>query len=174
MAYKRAFLALTIGCVLTITSTVASAIGLVTPQADNQDSSYLGVKWKLGQLSSPELSLGFRHAQVDADGDVEGNDFSMTFDIFDGFAPGEIRAKYLNGEQDLQGELSLGYDFSSGYFAGVSGQGSLVNLGVDYLYKADSPFVPYFQLNTVQEYDDAACPQNWVYNSGLCSPNDPD
>ncbi len=170
MAKIRSLLAASFGCILGFTASVSHAISYVAPEVDNQDRPYVGFKWMLNDIASPEFSLGFRHAQVNADGDVEGNDLSMTFDIMDGFSFDEIRAKYLNGGQDLQGEFSLGYDFTSGYFAGVSGQGPVLNLGVDYLFKAESPFDPYFMFNTIKKYDDPACPQNWNFSSGLCYP----
>jgi lipid-binding SYLF domain-containing protein len=122
---------------------------------------------------TPELVLGFRHAQVDANGDTDGGDVSMSFNLVGGVTPGKLRAKYFNGQEKVQSEVGAGYDFTHGLFAGVSVQGPYTNIGVDYLFYTSSPFEPFSMLNTLKTNDKPAattCPVTWAYssNDSLC------
>ncbi|MDO7597578.1 MAG: hypothetical protein MUR51_07840, partial [Pseudomonadota bacterium] len=83
-----------------------------------------------------ELVLGFRHAQVDANGKIDRGDISMSFNLVGGVTPVKLRAEYFNVPEKVQSEVVSGYDFSHGLFAGVSAQGPYSNNGVDYLLNA--------------------------------------
>ena len=113
---------------------------------------YAGLKWTLGQGITPSAVIGFRHANVEAGGHVDGGDISMSFDFVGGFQLGKLRAKYLNGQENVQGELGGGYDFSkNGLFAGASVQGPFVNFGADLGFGGG--FEPYVMINTLRKYN---------------------
>ena len=110
-----------------------------------------GFKWTFGKTMASELVLGFRHAQVDANGKIDRGDISMSFNLVGGVTPVKLRAEYFNVPEKVQSEVVSGYDFSHGLFAGVSAQGPYSNNGVDYLLNASSLFEPFFMLNTLQK-----------------------
>ncbi|MDO7596492.1 MAG: hypothetical protein MUR51_02215 [Pseudomonadota bacterium] len=173
MSIKKLSLALGLAVLLPM-----SATAIVFPVAptgggtDTVNRGYAALKWTFGKTMTPEFVLGFRHAQVDANGDTDGGDISMSFNLVGGVTPGKLRAKYFNGQEKVQSEVGAGYDFSNGLFAGISLQGPYSNIGVDYLFKASSPFEPFFMLNTLKTNDKPAattCPANYVYTAGQCS-----
>ena len=144
--------------VLLSSNAMAGFIGfaptLVTSPSSTSQSvnrGYAGLKWTLGQGITPSAVIGFRHANVEAGGHVDGGDISMSFDFSGGFQLGKLRAKYLNGQQNVQGELGGGYDFGkNGLFAGASVQGPFVNAGADLSF--NSGFEPYVMINTLRKY----------------------
>ena len=113
---------------------------------------YAGLKWTLGQGITPSAVIGFRHANVESGGHVDGGDISMSFNFAGGFQLGKLRAKYLNGQENVQGELGGGYDFAkNGLFAGASVQGPFVNVGADLGF--NSGFEPYVMINSLRKYN---------------------
>lgn len=79
----------------------------------NVDNGYAGLKWTLGESFIPELVVGFRHANVGSNGETYGGDISFSFRVWGGLQPGQIRLKYFNGADYLQGEVGGGYDFKT-------------------------------------------------------------
>lgn len=153
--------------------------GVAGSATDTVNRGYAGLKWTLGEGLTPAFVVGYRHARVESNGDTRGGDVSFSFNLLNGFQPGKLRAKYFNGQENLQGEVGAGYDFTKGIFAGVSAQGPFVNLGVDYLFNAGAPFEPYLMLNTLRKYDKphggsttttTSCPPSYILNAGtgLC------
>lgn len=162
----------------TITTT-----GIAGSNTDTVNRGYAGLKWTLGEGLTPAVVVGYRHARVESNGDTQGGDVSFSFNLLNGFQPGKLRAKYFNGQENLQGEVGAGYDFTKGIFAGVSAQGPHINLGADYLFNAAAPFEPYLMLNTLREYDKprggsttttTSCPSSYILNpiTGQCVYND--
>jgi len=152
----------------TITTSGASTVGV--------DNGYAGLKWTLDGGFAPAIVVGYRHAEVTTGGNAQGADVSFSFNIFNGFEPGKLRVKYFNGQENIQGEVGAGYDFSKGLFAGIGAQGPFSNLGVDYNFTDSNHWEPYFIINTLGEYDKPSrntiisCPANSTYNNatGLC------
>ena len=141
---SNAMAGIPIGFAPTLVTTPGSA-------SQNVNRGYAGLKWTLGQGITPSAVIGFRHANVEAGGHVDGGDISMSFNFAGGFQLGKLRAKYLNGQENVQGELGGGYDFTkNGLFAGASVQGPFVNAGADLGF--NSGFEPYVMINTLRKY----------------------
>ena len=125
------------------------------------DSGYGGLKWTFGSWV-PEVVAGYRHAEVNSSGATQGGDLSLAFKIhptlpLDSMIEvGQLRLKYFNGLDYLQGEAGAGYDFSKkGFFAGIGAQGPYSNAGVDYNFSPSSvgsTFSPYLMFNSLGIY----------------------
>ena len=82
----------------------------VEKNSRNDNTIYVGINWNFGVRDGATAVLGYRDAQVDKHSNVDGWKVEATF-VLSG-APmgfGELRAKYLKGERDVQGELGLGF-----------------------------------------------------------------
>lgn len=159
------------GLPATVTTTVSGT-------TDTVDRGYAGLEWTLGEGLTPAVVVGYRHARVQSNGDTQGGDISFSFNVISGFHPGKLRAKYFNGQENVQGEVGGGFDFAKGVFAGVGVQGPYTNLGVDYLFTTGSPWEPYFMLNTLPGYDKPhgnttttmGCPTGYTLSGSSCFP----
>ncbi|MBQ0725588.1 MAG: hypothetical protein KBT51_09355 [Cycloclasticus sp.] len=175
MKMNKLFLILLLGFV-SVAANAGEVMVVVPPSytsdTDTDDSVYAGLKWTLNKGTKPEVVVGYRHARVKSNGDVDGGDLSFSFTLLDGFKPGKIRTKYFDGKEKAQGEVSVGYDFANGLFVGAGAKAPYSNLGVDYLLSADNPWEAYFILDTLKEYDvprkKANCPEGYTFNSGTC------
>tara|TARA_R110002096_G_scaffold152824_16_gene316180 strand:- start:2954 stop:3508 length:555 start_codon:yes stop_codon:yes gene_type:complete len=176
MKINKLFLILLLGFVSVAANAgeIMTVVPSYTSDTDTDDSVYAGLKWTLNKGTKPEVVVGYRHARVKSNGDVDGGDLSFSFTLLDGFKPGKIRTKYFDGKEKAQGEVSVGYDFANGLFVGAGAKAPYSNLGVDYLLSADNPWEAYFILDTLKEYDvprkDVNCPEGYGFNSrtGLC------
>ena len=118
--------------------------------SSNDNKVYAGLKWTLNEGIKPQAVIGFRHTNIGSDGHTDGGDISLSAKFIDGFQLDKTRLKYINGNNDVQGELGGGYDFTKGLFLGGSANGPYINLGVDYLIQAkDKSIDPYIMLNTL-------------------------
>ena len=118
--------------------------------SSNDNKVYAGLKWTLNEGIKPQAVIGFRHTNIGSDGHTDGGDISLSAKFIDGFQLDKTRLKYINGNNDVQGELGGGYDFTEGLFLGGSVNGPYINLGVDYLIQAkDKSIDPYIMLNTL-------------------------
>ena len=117
----------------------------------------------------PEAVLGFRHANINSNGDTDGGDISISAKFMDGIQPGQIRAKYFNGKENVQGELGGGYDFTQGIFGSLGVHAPYSNIGLD-LYPTVLKFDPYFQLDSIKGNDKAHpnCQNPYVWNGTEC------
>jgi len=77
------------------------------------------------------------------------------FDVAGGFKPGKLKLSYLDGKENMQGELGVGYDFLK--------TAPLVGLGVNIPHLAagvdgylSHGFVPYATLHTLGKFDKPA------------------
>jgi hypothetical protein len=138
---------------LTAPATPTTMVSGSGSSTDTVNRGYAGLKWTLGEGLTPAVVVGYRHARVQSNGDTQGGDVSFSLNLVDGVHPGKLRAKYFNGQENVQGEVGGGYDFTKGIFAGMGVQGPYTNLGVDYLFTAGSSWEPYFMLNTLKKYD---------------------
>ena len=116
----------------------------------NDNRAYAGLKWSLSGGIKPEAVLGFRHANINSSGDTDGGDISISAKFMDGFQPGQIRAKYFNGKEDVQGEVGGGYDFTQGIFGSLGVHAPYSNLGLDLLPNAETKFNPYVQVDSIK------------------------
>jgi len=136
----------------------------------NDNRAYAGLKWSLSGGIKPEAVLGFRHANINSNGDTDGGDISISAKFIDGIQPGQIRAKYFNGKEDVQGELGGGYDFTQGIFGGVSIHLPYSNVGLDLFPNAQTKFDPYVQIDTIKGNNKPHpnCPQSYYLNGSEC------
>ena len=71
----------------------------------NDNTVYVGINWNFGVRDGATAVLGYRDAKVKSNSNVDGWKVEATV-VLSG-APmgfGELRAKYLKGERDVQGE----------------------------------------------------------------------
>lgn len=140
---------------LTLISLMASPQLFAAPPpsittSTNDNRAYAGLKWSLSGGIKPEAVLGFRHANINSSGDTDGGDISISAKFMDGFQPGQIRAKYFNGKEDVQGEVGGGYDFTQGIFGSLGVHAPYSNLGLDLLPNAETKFNPYVQVDSIK------------------------
>ena len=108
----------------------------VEKKSRNDNTVYVGINWNFGARDGATAVIGYRDAKVKKNSNVEGWKVEGTW-VLSG-APmgfGEIRAKWLKGERDVQGELGAGFSGAHQAFllnAGV--QGPYINGNLDYLF----------------------------------------
>jgi hypothetical protein len=168
----------TLAFVLMLVSNITFAgciIPAIVPPSTNHNKAYAGLKWTLSGGIKPEAVLGFRHANISSNGDTDGGDISISAKFIDGIQPGQIRAKYFNGKEDVQGELGGGYDFTQGIFGGVGIHAPYSNLGLDLFPNAQTKFDPYVQIDTIKGNNkpNPSCPTDYIYRNGVCNDNRP-
>ena len=139
--------------------------GTSSSNTDSINRAYAGLKFTLNEGVKPEVVVGFRHSRVESSGDTQGGDISLSMKVFNVFQLGKIRAKYFNGQESVQGEVSGGWDFTKGFFAGLGVKAPYSNIGVDYLPKASNNFEPYIIIDTLKKNNkpnktqtDGSCP----------------
>lgn len=112
-----------------------------------QTKGYVGLNWTLGGGAVPALVLGVSRVKVKSDGDTDGARLAFYLDLARGFAPGALKLSYLNGKENLQGELGLGYNFAKAApMLGIGLNAPYVAAGFDaYL---NPGFVPYGLLHS--------------------------
>jgi len=114
--------------------------GTLPPTIDkrsrNDNSVYVGINWNFGARNGATAVLGYRDAKVKSNGNVDGYKVEATW-VLSG-APmgfGELRAKYLKGERNVQGEVGLGFSGAHEAFLINGGvQGPYINGNIDYLF----------------------------------------
>lgn len=119
-------------------------------QSSIHNSIYAALKWTFGESFKPEAILGYRHAKVDSSGDTDGADLSISAKLVNGLELGKFRAKYFNGNDDVQGEVGGGFDFNKGFFTGIGVHAPYSNLGIDLIPYAKDRVEPYLQLDTIK------------------------
>jgi hypothetical protein len=132
-----------------------------------------GFKWTLdSKVTSPEIVVGFRHADVDLNDDTQGGDISFSFGILDGLTLEKLGTKYFNGNETIQAEIGASYNFSNGLFTGAGFNFPYASTGVDYLLSSDleSKWQPNFILHTRTDYErkttiTLSCPANSTLNT---------
>jgi len=144
---KAALVAL---CTLAIASSTAFAggpsyswTGTNTSGTKTNTNAYAGLNWSLGGGWTPSLVLGVVETRVKSNGNTEGANLTFSLNVFGGFKPGKLKLSYLNGKDNLQGELGFGYDFALGApLIGLGANAPFIGAGVDgYLNGNIVPFV---------------------------------
>ena len=144
---------LLIGTVAWGGTVVTPAITTTTGAGTNTETkAYIGLNWTLGGGPTPALVLGVFNTKVKANGDTIGANLAFHANLAGGLKPGKLKLSYLNGRDDLQGELGLGYDFVKAAPLGFLGLNApYVSAGIDgYL---NPGFVPYAGLHTQGSFD---------------------
>lgn len=114
--------------------------------------AYAGLNWTLGGGPVPSVVLGVFNTKVKANGDTTGANLAFHLNVAGGIKPGKLKLSYLNGQEDLQGEIGVGYDFVKAEpLVGLGLNAPHVAIGVDgYL---NPGFVPYLTIHSQGEFD---------------------
>jgi len=142
----------------------------------NDNSIYAGINWNFGVRNGATAVLGYRDARVKSNGNVDGWKVEATW-VLSG-APmgfGELRAKYLKGERDVQGEVGLGFSAAHEAFLINGGvQGPYANGGVDYLFnKGWLASIGVNTLNKVKKPKEVlTCPPGFTLDVDTCIADD--
>lgn len=121
--------------------------------SETETRAYAGLNWHLGGGATPALVLGAFRTKVQSDGDTSGGNLAFHINLAGGVKPGKLKLGYLNGKEDVQGEIGIGYDFlKNAPLLGIGANVPHVSAGVD-VY-ANPGFVPYATLHSRGEFDE--------------------
>lgn len=129
---------------------IASALTVSSAQAETDGEFYAGVHIKFGKKFKPTFTIGYRHANVDSDNDVNGADLSFRIDTS---GDTSLLLKGFDGSDCTQAELGVGYDFAGNsvlFSGGVQSHNG--NAGVDY-FLGDSSFEGHVGYSSIGCYD---------------------
>ena len=141
-------LALTSSYALAGVSTTYNLVSSTTGSTSkNNTNAYAGLNWSIGGSWTPAVVLGVFRTHVKSDGDTQGANLAFHLNLAGGIAPGKLKLSYLNGKENIQGEIGAGYDFvRSAPLLGVGLNGPFVAAGVDGYLNKD--LVPYLTLQS--------------------------
>jgi hypothetical protein len=150
---KKSTISLALGLALASSAALAGTYSWVTSTINtgsaskNNTNAYAGLNWSVGGSWTPAVVLGVFRTHVKSDGDTQGANLAFHLNLAGGIKPGKLKLSYLNGKENIQGELGVGFDFvRSAPFVGLGLNGPFVAAGVDgYLNGA---LVPYFNLQS--------------------------
>ncbi len=165
---KKTLLSLTLACLAS-----SSALAGVSPNptitvtgtSKNDTKAYVGLNWQLGGGMTPALVLGVVNTKVKSNGDTTGANLAFHLNLAGGVAPGKIKLSALDGKNDLQAELGLGYNFMTAKpFVGLGLNAPYVAVGVDgYL---TTGLVPYMTLHSLEAFDKPTQTTNYTCPPG--------
>lgn len=131
---------------------VLTTMGIGQAQASDERQWYAGLNVQFGNKITPLFVVGYRHADVDNDGDPQGADISLLVGM-DGLH--SARLKGFVGKECAQGELGVGFNFQSNAMLLTGAiQSKHITGGVDYTLGGGG-FSPYLGVNTIGCYDDS-------------------
>lgn len=145
----------------------AQAIGfgydLVNDGVKHNTNAYAGINIELGNKMVPTLVLGVFDTRVKANGNTEGGNLSLQVNLLGGVSLGKLKLTYLNGKNDLQGEIGGGYDLAKrAPFGSVGINAPFGAIGVDGFSLRDlAPSL------TIHSQDEFKTPQTSCQNVGL-------
>jgi|GEM_PF-4819297 len=129
---------------------IASALTVSTAQAESDGEFYAGVHIKFGKKVRPTFTLGYRHANIDSNDNVNGADLSFRIDTGGDMS---LLLKGFDGNECTQGELGVGYDFAGNsvlFSGGVQSHNG--NAGVDF-FLGDHSFEGHAGYSSIGCYD---------------------
>jgi hypothetical protein len=133
---------------------VVGTYDLMTSGSSSKSNTnfYAGLNWDMEGGTTPALVLGVFKTKVKLDGDTTGGKLAFHVNLAGGIKPGKLKLSYLNGKENVQGEIGVGFDFlKSEPLLGLGINGPYTAIGIDgYL---NPGFVPYFQLHSQGEFD---------------------
>jgi len=139
----------------------------------SDNTVYVGINWNFGVRNGATAVLGYRDAKVKANNNVDGWKVEATVVLsgMNNIGFGEVRAKYLKGERDVQGELGAGFSGAHEAFllnAGV--QGPYVNGNADWMF--GKGFLFSIGANTLDKVkrpkEVSTCPPGFTLEDGTC------
>lgn len=114
--------------------------------------AYVGLNWNMEGGATPALVLGVVRAKVNVNGDTKGANLSVHVSMFNGVEFSKIKLSYLNGKEDSQGELGLGYNFlQAAPLLGLGVSAPYVNLAAD--WTNGGGFDPNVTINSLEKWD---------------------
>jgi hypothetical protein len=138
-----------------------------------EEEAYIGLEWKIGQSILPEVEVGFRHVDVKSNGDVSGGQASLSFDI-ERRTLGKFKLEAVEGDDDLQGQLGIGYNLADrGFLITGGAQGNHVFAGLDYTFGTGLDVMA--GINTLGDYDapdervTLSCPDEYTLDGETCN-----
>ena len=113
---------------------------------------YAGLNWELGGGTTPALVLGVFQTRVSSNGDTTGANLAFFLNLAGGVKPGSLKLTALDGKENLQGELGIGYNFLKSEPMLVLGANApYVAIGINgYL---NPGIMPYATLRTQGKFD---------------------
>lgn len=134
-----------------IPTTTYSLTGATNSGAKTNTNAYAGLNWSLGGSWTPAVVVGVFNTRVKANGDTEGANLAFHLNLAGGIKPGKLKLSYLNGKENVQGEVGVGYDFLRGApLLGLGVNGPFIGAGVDgYL---NFTIVPYLNLHSQDRF----------------------
>lgn len=168
--------------IVSLFSTAASAGGMsptVTTTGANsktETKGYVGLNWTLGGGLTPAVVLGATNTKVKSNGDTTGANLAFHLNLLGGVKPGMLKLSYLNGKNDLQGELGVGYNFiKTAPLLGLGVHAPFIAAGVDgYLNGGLDPYVTLHTLERFKKPDGQqttrSCPPGWDLVGNNCVP----
>lgn len=122
------------------------------PASKTETRAFVGLNWRLNGGFTPALVLGAFRARVDSDGDTQGGNLAFHLNLAGGVKPGKIKLGYINGKENLQGEIGIGYDFlKNAPLLGLGVNAPYISAGVD-AYTGPG-FVPYVTVHSQGKFD---------------------
>ncbi len=121
---------------------------LVITTSASDTVAFLGFQWNFGS-KAPELVLGARYTQSDAENSLLGAKLDLAFPLDSAkWTTPTLRLMGVDGGCNVQGELGLGMSFADTKpFVAAGIQGPYVNGGVDLGF--DGRYAPYLGLSSL-------------------------
>lgn len=114
-------------------------------------NAYAGLNWSLGGSWTPAVVVGVFNTRVKANGDTEGANLAFHLNLAGGVKPGKLKLSYLNGKENIQGEVGIGYDFVRGApLLGLGANAPFIGAGIDGYLNYD--IVPYLNIHSQDRF----------------------
>ncbi|MEI8031656.1 MAG: hypothetical protein WCH35_17925 [Comamonadaceae bacterium] len=134
-----------------LASVILSGLMSTFAFADSETKAYVGLNWYKGGGTMPELVLGVADTKTQFNGDTKGVNLVFHLKLAGGLAPSKLRLSALNGKEDLQGELGIGYNFlTSDPYIGLGLNAPHLAIGVDGYRNAG--LVPYATVHSLDKF----------------------
>jgi hypothetical protein len=112
---------------------------------------YAGLNWRLGAGMTPALVLGAASTKTKSNGDTHGANLAFHLELAGGVKPGKLKLSYLDGKENLQGMLGLGYDFlKKAPLLGLDANLPYATIGIDAYM--DHGFVPNASVHSMGKF----------------------
>ena len=132
-------------------STTYSLVGTGNSGSKTNTNAYAGLNWGLGGSWTPAVVVGVFNTRVKANGDTEGANLAFHLNLAGGVKPGKLKLSYLNGKENVQGEVGIGYDFiRNAPLLGLGANGPFVGAGIDGYLNFD--IIPYLNIHSQDRF----------------------
>ncbi|MEQ6291857.1 hypothetical protein ACFPAG_14705 [Vogesella sp. GCM10023246] len=131
---KKLITASLMGCLFATLANADAGNGyaLTSNEVRHNTNAYAGVNIALGNKLVPTLVLGVFDTRVKQNGNTEGANLAVHINVLGGVSLSKLKLSYLNGKNDLQGEIGGGYDLGKqAPFASLGINAPFGAIGVD-------------------------------------------